>query len=596
MRKIHLVALLILLLVTTAFAIPSQTQNCAKGDVWTGNTSDGPAQLPRACVYTAPDGTPTPGVVRAVPAGTSVGTVLATANCGDIVELNAGVAYAPFTAPNKNCDAGHWIQIRVATPDMSLPSPGSRINPGYAGVPSLPDRPPYSGGTSNVMAKISTAATRLPPPAITFAPGASHYRIGPGLEITRPEGTGMVTMLIQAANTDHIIIDRNWCHGSSLLEETTRCIFLSGATHFAFTGNYTNDFKCIANVGHCSDSQVLAGGDGILTHSESAWTIYNNFLEAAGENMLVGGGHRGNQIPTDLYIYANHFYKPPSWQNCQAGGCFIVKNDFELKNGSYALVEDNLFEYSWGGYTQTGNPFVLTPRGAWAHVENVTIRYNHVSHIGSIGDFIATRTCHDSLLVHGTCPTYFEDSGGAGGWSLHDNLYEDIDPVKYKGGATNLVGNGFEVNPPLHDVSFTHQTIVTPVGAGNILAMGTSPLNPHKKMGAFTWANNVVLAGKYGGIWGLGPAFACVAQQQPAKTFANCFTSSTVAGNLIIGWTKGPWPSGNQTPADPTKVFVNYRTYDGDYHVISRYVGTGTDGRDPGADIDGLTTALAGVE
>jgi len=286
-----------------------------------------------------------------------VGAVLAIANCGDIIELLPGATYSAFTAPNKGCDAGHWIQIRVATSDLDLPAVGSRINPSYAGVPSLPDRPPYSGGTSNVMAKISTAALKLATPAINFARGANHYRIGPGLEVTRPEGSGTVMMLIQAANTDHIIIDRNWCHGSSLVEETTRCVYLSGATHFAFTGNYANDFKCIEHAGICSDSQVLAGGDGILTHSESAWTIYNNFLEAAGENILVGGGNFGNEVPTDIYVVANHFYKPPSWQQCSVGSCYVVKNDFEMKNGSYALIEDNLIEYSWGGSHRLETPF-----------------------------------------------------------------------------------------------------------------------------------------------------------------------------------------------------------------------------------------------
>ena len=599
MRTTYLIALLTLMLGATVFAIPPQTQNCARGDVWTGNASDGPALLPRACTYTGLDGTPTPGVVRSVPAGTSIDSVLATANCGDIIELTAGASYGAFTARNKNCDAGHWIQIRVATSDVFLPLPGARINPSYAGVPSLPDRPPYNGSTSNVMAKISAATSHLAPPAITFATGASYYRIGPGLEITRPKGTGLVTMLIQAANTDHIIIDRDWCHGSSLVEETTRCVFLSGATHFAFTGNYTNDFKCIANTGHCSDSQVLAGGDGVLTHKEFAWTVYNNFLEAAGENIIIGGSNQGNEVPTDLYIFANNFYKPPSWQQCSAGSCFVVKNDYEMKNGSYALVEDNLIEYSWGGYSQAGNAFLLTVRGAWAHVENVTIRYNHVSHIGSVMELSATRTCHNSLAPGNVCPTHWEDSGGAGSYSIHDLLFDDVSASNYSGNATTLVDSAFVKKPPLHDVGFDHVTVITNGVDGDILFLGTKRSNPDPKMGAFMFTNSIVLAGRYGGIWDVGARLVCVENQKPQPSFNNCFTGNNVAGNLIIGWDTskwGAWPAGNKLPSDPTSVFKNYLTYNGDYHVIPPYAGAATDGRDPGADIDGLTAALAGVE
>ena len=599
MRNAHILALLLLLLAATAFAIPSQTQNCAKGDVWTGATHDGPALLPKVCTYTAQDGTPTPGTVRTVPAGTSVDTILATAQCGDVIELKAGATYPSFTVPNKSCDAAHWIQIRVETPDNSLPPSGSRINPSYAGVASLPDRPSYSGGTSNVMARITTAATSPAPPAITFAAGANHYRIGPGLEITRPAGVGGIKMLIQAANTDHVIIDRNWCHGSPRFEETTRCVFVSGATHFAFIGNYANDFKCIAHVGLCSDSQVLSGGDGLLSQPEFAWTIYNNFLEAAGENILFGGSRRGNRVPTDIYIFANHFYKPPSWQPCPSGVCYAVKNAFEMKNGSRALVEDNLIEYSWGGHSQSGYAFLLTVRGAWAHVENVTIRYNHISHVGSIMTLAATRVCHNHGAPTGRCPTYWEDSGGAGSYSIHDLLFDDVSAARYAGNAASLIDSAFLRKPPLHDVALDHITVITNGVEGKILFLGTKGGNPQPKMGPFTMTNSIVLTGLYGGIWDVGKAFVCAVDQKPVASFNRCFTSYHVAGNLVIGWGTsiwGSWPAGNGFPQDPGSVFQTYKTYDGDYHVNSPLLSAAIDGREPGADIDGLTAHLAGVE
>ena len=169
----------------------------------------------------------------------------------------------------------------------------------------------------------------------------------------------------------------------------------------------------------------------------------------------------------------------------------------------------------------------------------------------------------------------------------------------YSGSATTLVDSAFAKHPPLHDVEFNHVTIITNGQEGNVLFLGTNVSNPQPKMGSFTLTNSILFAGKYGGIWNVGREFRCVVNRRPRASFDRCFTSESVSGNLIIGWnpgTWGAWPAGNLYPSDAATVFKNYKTYDGDYHVISPYAGSGPDGRDPGADIDGLTAALAGVE
>jgi hypothetical protein len=59
------------------------------------------------------------------------------------------------------------------------------------------------------------------------------------------------------------------------------------------------------------------------------------------------------------------------------------------------------------------------------------------------------------------------------------------------------------------------------------------------------------------------------------------------------------WPAGNFLPASDTTVqFVNYNNGNGgDYHlaVSSPYKNAGTDGKDPGADIDLVEAGIAGV-
>ena len=89
---------------------------------------------------------------------------------------------------------------------------------------------------------------------ITFDAGANHYRLGPGLEITRPEGTGINYVLIgkeeKQAAADHIVLDRDWVHGSAQ-DETTRGLHLNGITYAAVVDSYFSDFHCIAGIGAC---------------------------------------------------------------------------------------------------------------------------------------------------------------------------------------------------------------------------------------------------------------------------------------------------------------------------------------------------------
>src|SRR6476661_2323314 len=130
---------------------------CAKGAVWTGSKSDGPAQLPQGCIYTGLDGTPSPGKVTFVAAGGDVVSTVKAASCGDVIQLQEGASFTlknSITFPSKGCDSNHWITIRTSAPDSALPAEHTRINPSYAGVASLSGRPAYSGPNKNVMAKL----------------------------------------------------------------------------------------------------------------------------------------------------------------------------------------------------------------------------------------------------------------------------------------------------------------------------------------------------------------------------------------------------------------------------------------------------------
>src|SRR5205807_2580238 len=120
---------------------------------------------------------------------------------------------------------------------------------------------------------------------VVFAPGANHYRLI-GLEITRALGTGEVGELITPAmnaSADHIVLDRLWVHGTAH-DETARGLYLSGITYGAVVDSFFSDFHCVAITGSCGDSQAIAGGGGDL--AAGPYKITNNFLEAAGENII----------------------------------------------------------------------------------------------------------------------------------------------------------------------------------------------------------------------------------------------------------------------------------------------------------------------
>ena len=235
---------------------------------------------------------------------------------------------------------------------------------------------------------------------IVFASGANHYRLI-GLEITRLPGTGIVNALSSVATggtANNLVFDRVWMHGTAQ-DETTRGVELGGSTYVSIVDSFFTDFHCIAVTGACVDAQAIAGGLG--NNPMGPYKIVDNFLEASGENILFGGG-AATASPADIEISQNHLFKPLTWMKGQAGyvggangNPFIVKNLLELKNAQRVLIDGNIMENSWGGFTQVGFAILLTPKNpGWSQrhersvltcqVTDVTIRYNvRISHVGA---------------------------------------------------------------------------------------------------------------------------------------------------------------------------------------------------------------------
>src|ERR1022692_3799096 len=463
---------------------------------------DGPAELPRTYIQSAMSNTPAPGKTITVNTGGDLQSALNSASCGDTIQLHAGATFVgTFTFPAKSCDGNNWIIVRTSADDSTLPAEGSRLTPCYAGVSSLPGRPAFQcASTNNVLAKLVMATSASGP--IVFASGANYYRLI-GLEVTRAAFPAPVYSLIQFKGpADHLVFDRLWVHGTAQ-DETARGIGLGG-TYVAVVDSFFTDFHCVSGTGSCTDAQAIAGG----------------------------GGTNGNP--------------------------FIVKNLLELKNAQRVLVDGNIMEYSWGGFSQSGFAILLTPKNQAGgngsnlcpicQVTDVTIRYNSIRHVGA-GLQIA-----NALSDNGGAP--FDGQR----YSIHDIVIDDIGG----GFAQVSVSPGA---PLLQNVTINH---VTAFPSSMLLNIGTmvARTGPMKN---FVFTNNIVSVGTYP-VWSIGGGPGnCAYFDKPLTTFNACFSSSSFASNALIGnspaFPATLWPSGNFFPATAAVQFVNYNGgKGGDYH------------------------------
>ena len=568
----------------------------------TGSNFDGPAELPRVYVQSDLAHTPAPGGVISVPKGGDLQQALNGAKCGDTIQLQAGGVYTgQFRLPAKSCDDNHWIIVRTSAPNSSLPAEGTRISPCYAGVSSLPGRPPFQCvSNSNVTAKVQFDASTSGP--IIYDNGANHYRFI-GLEITRTPNSGVVYNLIvrsKHGTADHIIFDRCWIHGTAQ-DETQRGVMMSGTRYIAVVDSYLSDFHCVSISGACIDSQAVAGGAGDVTMGP--FKIVNNYLEASGENILLGGD-AATTTPTDIEVRHNHLFKPLIWKLGQPGfvgghngNPFIVKALFELKNAQRLLFEANILEHTWGGFSQQGAAIGLGPKNQAIRDKNVcplcvvtdiTIRYVKVSHVAG-----------GLVLGNGLA-----GNGGAakdgGRYSIHDVTIDDIDPVKYDGyGVFAQVSTG-KGAPILHDVTINHVTAFQP---GVMLNVGDF-VATNGYMRNFVYTNNIVNTGRAPTSTTGGGTENCATAGTPALVIAACFKNYTFSHNAILAtpsnYPPSHYPAGNFFPESASSLdFVNYANGNGgDYHLQShsRYKNAGTDGKDLGADIDAIEAATAGAQ
>ena len=580
---------------------------------------DGPAELPRFYVKSSVADTPAPGHVLLVKDGDGLKDGLRRATCGDTIVLQADATYmGHFELPAKSCDDGHWIVIRTSSPDSSLPPEGARITPCYAGVSSLPGRPPFHcNSTKRVMAQIG--GVKGQEKIISNSAGANHYRfLGVEIADTGANGdAGGYYNLVLLKDADHIIFDRCWIHGTPIGEDV-KGIQFEGSSYIAVVDSYISDIHSKTSA-YGADSAAIGSVTGI-----GPLKVVNNFLEAAGTNILWGGG-RSETVLSDIEFRHNHVFKPLIWWEKSPnyfGTKFAVKNSYETKNSIRELIEGNVFDNNWK-MAQKGTAILLYPKNQYGAcpgctVHDLVFRYNIVRHtVNAMGIAATNATTCVGEPGNGTGSCNFL-SGPIYNIYIHDNLLEDISEPTYDGscctgGALWGIGTDQPSNWP-HDITIEHNTGF-PVGSG-ILSVFVAP---PRVVDNFVFRDNLVGSGDYGfrGIPIGGGNKGCAGPDGALGALERCFNQTwKFTNNVIVNTSRKPTPAGDPYPKTPhcgalkscsqffptdwkAVGFVNFNNGKGGNYRLrpsSPYHNAGTDGKDIGANMDALNAALAGID
>ena len=202
-----------------------------------------------------------------------------------------------FVLRNKNNIDG-WIIITSNA--RFLPPPEHRIQPTPQTLVSMPTI-------------LSTNTSGLP--CFKTEPGTRFYRLV-GLHLTVDEavtenfglvmfGTSGTDQNIIGELPSDLIIDRCYIHGHDNATIMKAGVLLNSANSAVIDCHIAQ----IHSIGF--DTYAIGG-----TNGPGPFKIINNYLEAAGENILFGGAAPSipGLIPSDIEVRNNHFYKPWSWR------------------------------------------------------------------------------------------------------------------------------------------------------------------------------------------------------------------------------------------------------------------------------------------
>jgi hypothetical protein len=491
-----------------------------------------------------------PGEVIRVSGGEDFQAALERAAPGDTIELEAGAVFqGPFVLPNKpklpDPDF-QWITIRSGGRDSALPRAGVRVSPDDAVA----------------MARLETASGAV----VSTAPGAHHYRfVGVQFQpsASAPEsatGNFINALIVLGADEaagdaipHHLVIERCYLHGDPQVGTRRGIVLNSAAT--VVVDSWLADFKMAGG-----DSQAIIGWEG-----PGPYLIRNNYLEAAGENLMFGGADPAilERVPADIEIRGNHFAKPITWKAGSpdyAETAWSIKSLLELKNARRVLVDGNLFEYNWTE-SQNGFAILFTVRNQdgtapWSVLEDITFSNNIVRHVANGINILGWDNIHPS--------------GQARQIVIQNNLFTNI------GGAWGG-GDLIQLLDGTVNVVIQHNTAIH---SGSIIK---TEGRAHQ---GFEFRGNIAAHNRYG-IVGTDSA-------PGSAVLTRYFVDPVVRENVIAGGSAADYPPGNDFPESfDTVGFVDAKGSDFRLSMASRYR---TAGGVAGVDFGQLCAALSVTE
>ena len=237
-----------------------------------------------------------PGVVDAatveVKAGGDLQAAINAAQPGDTILLTAGATYVGnFELPVKI--GADYITIRTAD-RPGQPGATTRVIPAHA----------------SLLAKIRSNNAAA---ALRTAPGAHHWRLQLLEFASNMEGYGDILQIgdgSEAQTTSAqvpfaIELDRLFIHGDRVFGQK-RGIALNAAD-VRIRNCHISDIKAVG-----MDAQAIGGWNG-----PGPFLIENNYLEASGENVILGGSDPAipNLVSEDVVFRHNYVSRPMSWRD-----------------------------------------------------------------------------------------------------------------------------------------------------------------------------------------------------------------------------------------------------------------------------------------
>ncbi len=469
-----------------------------------------------------------------VPAGGDLQAALNRAKAGDTILLERGAAYVGnFVLPVHGSGEG-VVTLRTAG-DAGMPGYGVRMTPDLA-------RP---------LAKLRSPNGS---PALATAPGARGWRIALVEFQGNRDGAGDIIALGDGSAAQNTIakapagltLDRLYVHGQADRGQKRGIALNAGQT--TITGCHVSDIKAIGQ-----DSQAIGGWNG-----PGGYVIENNYLEAAGENIMFGGADPSipGLTPSGIVVRNNVLSKPLAWREAGAPK-WQIKNLFELKNARGVIVEGNLMERSWQ-QAQSGYAVLFTVRNqdggcAWCQVEDVQFRGNIVRDVAAGLQILGTDPVHPSRQTNRIV--------------VRDNLFDGIDREAWGGDGYFVL-----LSDAPRDITIDHNTIVQRASTGLVkIAHGITT--------GLTLTNNIASHGDYGIIGrdrGVGN-----------DSIAFYLPGATITRNVIAGGKASAYPAGNLFPPldELRRQFADAGARDYRLTPKSQWLKAGTDGRDLGADL-----------